>query len=78
MTCGMDSAMQQRMLFPNFSTLTEKDRMGNKKLETLLSQLYNNHDYSNDMNIEQDARRIWHSNILINHLKIMAQNQLRP
>ena len=29
-TCRMDSAMQQRILFPNFSTLTEKDSMGKK------------------------------------------------
>ena len=28
MTCGMDSVMQQRILFLNFSTLTEKDSMG--------------------------------------------------
>ena len=35
MTCGMDSAMQQRILFPNFSTLTEKDSMGNKVGNTL-------------------------------------------
>ena len=77
MTCGMDSAMQQRILFPNFSTLTEKDSMG-KKLKTLCSQLSNNHVYSNDMNIKQDARRQWHSNILINHLKHMKQKQFRP
>ena len=30
MTCGMGSVMQQRILFPNFSTLTEKDSMGKK------------------------------------------------
>ena len=28
MTCGMDSVMQQRILFPNCSTLIEKDSMG--------------------------------------------------
>ena len=77
MTCGMDSVMQQRILFPNFSTLTEKDSMGKKQLETLLSQLSNNHVYSNDVNIKQDARREWHSNILIKHLKHMIQKQFR-
>ena len=76
MTCGMDSVTQQQILFPNFSTHTEKDSMG-KKLETLCSQLSNNHIYSNDMNIKQDARREWHSNILINHLKHMKQKQFR-
>ena len=35
LTCGMDSAMQQRILFPNFSTLTEKDSLGNKVGNTL-------------------------------------------
>ena len=76
-TCGMDSVMQQRILFPNFSTLTEKDSMG-KKLETLVSQLSSTHVCSNDMNIKQDARREWHSNIRINHSKHMKQKEFQP
>ena len=32
----MDSVMQQRILFPNFSTLTEKDSMGNKVGNTVV------------------------------------------
>ena len=65
-------------LFPNFSTLTEKDSMGKKSWKHFVSQLSNNYVYSNDMNIKQDARREWHSNILINHLKHMKQKQIRP
>ena len=70
--------MQQRILFPNFSTLTEKDSMGKKHIGNTFSQLSNNHVHSNDMNIKQDARREWHSNIRINHLKHMKQKEFQP
>ena len=78
MTCGMDSVMQHRILFPNFSTLTEKDSMGKQVGNTLFPTVQQSCFYSNDMNIKQDARREWHSNILINHLKHMKQKQCRP
>ena len=46
----MDSAMQQRIVFPNFSTLTEKDSMGNKVGNTYfpavkISCLQQRHEY---------------------------------